>query len=207
MGDSFWRPPSSSLLWGRPWSRGAAVLPQNFDSSAIAGNEAEDAIAVNPTNPSNIVTQSTLPGPVSGLSSNVSFNGGRTWTRGVIGGPGDPLGEICCDQQLAWDQYGNLWMVYLLSANAMCRSRSRPTAGERSGRSSSSRPDSATSRRSRSDRTASGSASRTFLERGSRLSARTSRGSGSSGASAPRRAFPHTGTATTGTLLSARTDK
>ena len=92
---------------------GAAVLPTNFDSSAMPGNEAEDAIALNPTDPSNVVTTSTLPGPVSGLSRNVSFNGGRTWTRGVIGGPGDPLGEICCDQQMAWDRFGNLWMVYL----------------------------------------------------------------------------------------------
>jgi hypothetical protein len=92
---------------------GAAVLPMNFDSSAMRGNEAEDAIAVNPTDPSNVVTMSTLPGPVSGLFRGVSFNGGRTWTRGVIGGPGDPLGEICCDQQLAWDRFGNLWMVYL----------------------------------------------------------------------------------------------
>jgi hypothetical protein len=92
---------------------GAAVLPMNFDSSAMSGNEAEDAIAVNPTDPSNVVTMSTLPGPVSGLFRGASFNHGRTWTRGVIGGAGDPLGEICCDQQLAWDRFGNLWMVYL----------------------------------------------------------------------------------------------
>jgi hypothetical protein len=96
---------------------GAAALPNNFDSSALAGNEAEDAIAVNPTNPSNVVTMATLPDVVAGLSSNVSFNGGRTWTRQVIGAAGDPLGEICCDQQLAWDRFGNLWMVYLLNAN------------------------------------------------------------------------------------------
>jgi hypothetical protein len=94
---------------------GAAVLPTNFDSSVMLGNEAEDAIAVNPTNPSNVVTMSTLPGPVSGLFRGASFNGGRSWTRGVIGGPGDPLGEICCDQQLAWDRFGNLWMAYLAS--------------------------------------------------------------------------------------------
>jgi hypothetical protein len=105
------------IALGTAMIAGAAPLPTNFDSSAMIGNEAEDAIAVNPTNPSNVVTMSTLPGPVAGLSSNVSFNGGRSWRRGVIGGPGDPLGEICCDQQLAWDSFGNLWMVYLLSAN------------------------------------------------------------------------------------------
>src|SRR2546428_2450271 len=92
---------------------GAAVLPANFDSSARPGNEAEDAIAANPTNPSNVVTMATLPDVVSGLFVGVSFNGGRSWTRRVIGRPGDPLGEICCDQQLAWDRFGNLWMADL----------------------------------------------------------------------------------------------
>ena len=92
-----------------------AVGPTNINTSAALGNEAEDAIAVNPTNPSNIVTMATLPdaGVVSGLFEGVSFDGGSTWTRQVIG-TGKPLGEICCDQQLAWDRFGNLWMVYLL---------------------------------------------------------------------------------------------
>src|SRR5207237_1515600 len=91
--------------------------PPNYNSSAAPGNEAEDAIAVNPTNPSNVVTMSTLPDVPSGLFEGVSFNGGRTWTRRVIGTPGDPLGNICCDQQLAWDRFGNLWMTYLLITN------------------------------------------------------------------------------------------
>jgi hypothetical protein len=87
-------------------------IPPNFDTSAQPGNEAEDAIAVNPTDPSNIVTMSTLPGPPLGLFEGVSFNGGQTWTRMTIGDD-DDLGIICCDQQLAWDAFGNLWMVYL----------------------------------------------------------------------------------------------
>jgi hypothetical protein len=92
----------------------AAALPANFDSSAARGNEAEDAIAVNPTNPANVVTMSTLPDAISGLFEGVSFNGGKTWTRRVIGA-GDALGDICCDEQLAWDRFGNLWMTYLLN--------------------------------------------------------------------------------------------
>jgi len=97
---------------------GAAVprVPPNFDSSAMHGNEAEDAIAINPVNPSNIVTMSTLPDVVSGLFEGVSFDGGKTWTRRVIG-TGAPLGEICCDEQLAWDRFGNLWMTYLVNTN------------------------------------------------------------------------------------------
>jgi hypothetical protein len=93
-------------------------LSPNLDSSALPGNEAEDAIAVNPTNTSNVVTMSTLSDVISGLSVNVTFNAGRTWARRVIGNSaGDPLGDICCDQQLAWDRFGNLWMTYLVNEN------------------------------------------------------------------------------------------
>jgi len=93
-----------------------AAIPTNVDTSFAHGNEAEDAIAVNPTNPQNIVVMSTLPGVSSGLFEGVSFDGGHTWNRKVIGRGGD-LGKICCDQQLAWDSYGNLWMVYLLNTD------------------------------------------------------------------------------------------
>jgi hypothetical protein len=82
----------------------AAGPPQNFDVTAMTGNEAEDAIAVNPTNPSNVGAMSTLPDVPSGLGVGVSFDSGHTWLRSVIGAAGDPLGEICCDQQLAWDR-------------------------------------------------------------------------------------------------------
>jgi hypothetical protein len=96
----------------------ASPLGTNYDTSAMAGNEAEDAIAVNPTNASNVVTMSTLPDTVQGLSVNVTFDGGASWARRVIGSTtGDPLGDICCDEQLAWDHFGNLWMTYLLNSN------------------------------------------------------------------------------------------
>ena len=96
----------------------AAPIPTNFNVTAMSGNEAEDAIAVNPTNPSNVVAMSTLPDVVAGLAVGVSFDGGGTWARSVIGASAaDPLGEICCDQQLAWDRFGNLWMVYLVNTS------------------------------------------------------------------------------------------
>ena len=96
----------------------AAGPSPNLNVTAMAGNEAEDAIAVNPTNPSNVVAMSTLPDVVAGLAVGVSFNGGRTWARRVIGSTAaDPLGDICCDQQLAWDRFGNLWMTYLVNSN------------------------------------------------------------------------------------------
>jgi hypothetical protein len=91
-------------------------IPQNIDASQASGNEAEDAIAINPTNPSNIVAMSIPLSEDSGLFEAVSFDGGQTWTRQIIGN-GDNLGEICCDEQLAWDEFGNLWMVYLLNTD------------------------------------------------------------------------------------------
>src|SRR5437764_463634 len=94
----------------------AAPIP-NCNVTAMPGNEAEHAIAVNPTNPSNVVAMSTLPDVVAGLAVGVSINGGSTWSRRVIGTAGDPLGEICCDQQLAWDRFGNLWMTYLVNTS------------------------------------------------------------------------------------------
>jgi hypothetical protein len=96
----------------------SAPLPANVDTSTLSGNEAEDAIAVNPTKPSNVVTMSSLADVPAGLSVNVTFNGGGTWASRVIGSStSDPLGDICCDQQLAWDRFGNLWMTYLLNSS------------------------------------------------------------------------------------------
>jgi BNR/Asp-box repeat protein len=109
-----------ALAWlvssGMPAGARPRQVPQNIDASQASGNEAEDAIAVNPTNPSNIVAMSIPLSEDSGLFEAVSFDGGQTWTRQIIGN-GDNLGEICCDQQLAWDEFGNLWMVYLLNTD------------------------------------------------------------------------------------------
>ena len=91
---------------------GAAPIPRNVDISRAHGNEGEHAIAVNPTNPQNIVVMSTLPDAPFGLFEAVSFDGGHTWTTRVIG-DGDRLGKACCDEQLAFDRFGNLWMAYL----------------------------------------------------------------------------------------------
>ena len=96
----------------------AAGPVANLNVTAMPGNEAEDAIAVNPTNPSNVVAMSTLPDVVAGLAVGVSVDSGHTWARRVIGAStADPLGAICCDQQLAWDRFGNLWMTYLVNTN------------------------------------------------------------------------------------------
>ena len=92
--------------------------PTNVDVSQRHLNESEEAIAVNPTNPDNIVIVSNVGHGEAGLSAGmfegVSFDAGKTWTRKLIAlGGNDPLGDGCCDPSLSFDRYGNLFMTYL----------------------------------------------------------------------------------------------
>src|SRR5215472_13187395 len=95
-----------------------AAAPANADISQRHFNASEEAIAVNPTNPDNIVTVTNVghreAGLAAGMFEGVSFDGGKTWTTRLIAlGAGDPLGDACCDPSLSFDQYGNLFMTYL----------------------------------------------------------------------------------------------
>src|SRR6266704_971490 len=95
-----------------------AAPPVNVDVSQRHLNESEEAIAVNPVNPSNIVTVTNVghveAGLTAGMFEGVSFDGGKTWTRKLIAlGGGDPLGDGCCDPSLSFDSHGNLFMTYL----------------------------------------------------------------------------------------------
>jgi hypothetical protein len=91
------------------WKAGAvlaaalASIPANIDVSELAGNQAENAIAINPTDPSNIVAiavQVSSRNESQGLFEGVSFDGGRTWTRQVIG-TGGPLDDLF--QGMPWE--------------------------------------------------------------------------------------------------------
>jgi hypothetical protein len=91
-----------------------AAPPVNVDISRRHTNESEEAIAVNPTNPNNIVEVSNVDFPDAGMLEGVSFDGGQTWTTKLIGS-GDNLGDACCDPSLSFDQYGNLFLTYLFN--------------------------------------------------------------------------------------------
>src|ERR1700761_1380482 len=107
------------VMAAAPAAAGGPVLrhpPRNIDVSQMAGNHAEDAVAINPTDPRNVVAVSVASSRQAGLFEGVTFDGGRTWHRTVIG-TGGALGEICCDEALAWDHYGNLWLSYLINEN------------------------------------------------------------------------------------------
>jgi hypothetical protein len=96
----------------------AVPSPTNVDVSQRHLNESEEAVAVNPTNPDNVVILTNVGHTEAGLTAGmflaVSFDGGTTWTRRLVGlGSGDPLGDACCDPSLSFDEHGNLFMTYL----------------------------------------------------------------------------------------------
>ncbi|HEV2581282.1 MAG TPA: hypothetical protein VGT44_10570, partial [Ktedonobacteraceae bacterium] len=89
-----------------------ASIPTNIDVSQRLTNESEETVAVNPTNPKNIVIVTNVDHPAAGMFEGVSFDGGATWTTKLIGN-NDNLGDACCDPSLSFDNYGNLFMTYL----------------------------------------------------------------------------------------------
>jgi BNR/Asp-box repeat. len=90
----------------------AATTPLNVDVSQRPTSESEDTVAVNPKDPKNVVVVSNIEGAAPGLFVGVSFDGGSTWARRIIAN-NDNLGDACCDPSLAFDEYGNLFLVYL----------------------------------------------------------------------------------------------
>src|SRR5439155_24767355 len=96
--------------------RGGSKVPPNVDVSRRVGNESEETIAVNPTDPQNIVTVANVAEGVSGMFEGVSFDGGQTWKTSIIADEPNSsigLGDSCCDPSLSFDEYGNLFLTYL----------------------------------------------------------------------------------------------
>ena len=104
--------PSQAHAAGASRQLGLASIPTNFDVSQRLTNESEETVAVNPTNPNNIVIVTNVAHPAAGMFEGVSFDGGATWATKLIG-DNDNLGDACCDPSLSFDQYGNLFMTYL----------------------------------------------------------------------------------------------
>src|SRR5438445_12617788 len=89
-----------------------ATTPLNVDVSQRHTSESEDTVAVNPKNPKNVVIVSNIEGAAPGLFAAVSFDGGATWATRIIAN-NDNLGDACCDPSLSFDEFGNLFLVYL----------------------------------------------------------------------------------------------
>ena len=90
---------------------GPPVPGPNIDISRLANNEAETSVAINPRDPRNVVVASNVQ-VGDGLVVGVSRDGGATWTTRPVG-DGDALGVACCDPSLAFDDFGNLFLIYL----------------------------------------------------------------------------------------------
>src|SRR5258706_10431523 len=104
---------TAALTAGSVSAGGAATTtPLNVDVSQRSTSESEQTIAVNPTNPKNVVIVTNIEGAAPGLFAAVSFDGGSTWAKRIIGN-NDNLGDACCDPSLAFDEYGNLFLTYL----------------------------------------------------------------------------------------------
>src|SRR5215510_3941710 len=91
--------------------------PQNVDVSQRVGNESEEAIAVNPTNPNNIVIFTNIAEGVNGIFLANIFDRGKTWNKRIVGEGNDVFGDTCCDPSLSFDEYGNLFMTYLYNVD------------------------------------------------------------------------------------------
>src|SRR5438105_15265711 len=76
---------AQGALTGAPASARTPTGPVNIDVSQRAGNESEETVAVNPRNPKNIVIVTNIAEGVSGMFAAVSFDGGQTWARRIIG--------------------------------------------------------------------------------------------------------------------------
>src|ERR1041384_6596566 len=102
--------------------------PPNVNVSQRAGNESEEAIAVNPTNPQNIVIFTNIAEGANGMFLAVSFDGGQTWNKRIVGEGTDVFGDTCCDPSLSFDEYGNLFMTRSEKRRVgkECRSRWSP---------------------------------------------------------------------------------
>ncbi|WP_127355173.1 sialidase family protein [Actinacidiphila soli] len=109
------------MVAGLGLSVGIAVPAQAATVGAVvnvtrsAGNQAEGAIAVDPTNPSRLAAVSNNgDGAGDGMTAAYSTDSGATWThRTIADGSNGSLPKACCDPSLSWDDFGNLFLVYM----------------------------------------------------------------------------------------------
>src|SRR5262245_61726745 len=84
------------------------VAGPNIDVSNLAGYQGETTIAINPTNPANMIAGSNNGGPSSILGVTEAYwtkDGGNTWTAVDLGGLGDP--------GVAFDRAGNAYFSFI----------------------------------------------------------------------------------------------
>ena len=91
------------------------VVGPNVNISRAAGYQAEEAIAINPTNPMNLFAFSNTSG--NALFGATSFDGGTTWATRLVA-TGTDIRAACCDPSTQFDRFGNLFITYVDSGRA-----------------------------------------------------------------------------------------
>jgi regulation of enolase protein 1 (concanavalin A-like superfamily) len=104
-----------------PPPTGTLTVGANVNATKQGGNQVETEIAINPTNPNNVVivgVDSNNNG--SALVISRSFDGGKTWTRSSLGSAQDKLSGSTprVDPHLTFDRFGNLYVVYEVAASS-----------------------------------------------------------------------------------------
>ena len=89
----------------------APLASPNVNITRLGGNQSEAAIAIDPTDPSNVVEFSNRERG-AGMVLAHSADGGATWDVSTFA-QDDRFGRACCDPTLSWDGYGNLFMAWL----------------------------------------------------------------------------------------------
>ncbi len=102
---------SSQAAVGAPRRAPTATPAPNVNITRLGGNQSEAAIAIDPTDPTNVVEFSNRERGAGMILAN-STDGGATWNVRPFAHD-DRYGKACCDPTLSWDAYGNLFMAWL----------------------------------------------------------------------------------------------
>jgi hypothetical protein len=94
----------------------ANPIPANINLTRMRGNQAEGAVAVDPTNANRIFILSNIDRG-DGLFTARSSDGGVHWSKTVIADGSDGLVPACCDPSAVFDEFGNLFVGYINSDN------------------------------------------------------------------------------------------
>lgn len=88
-----------------------AVAPTVVNVTQRTTNQAEEAVAVNRNDPTQVVIASNLASGY-GIFVAHSSDGGATWAHTVLGNR-DEFGLACCDPTVTWDKFGNVFLAWL----------------------------------------------------------------------------------------------
>ncbi|HLJ93972.1 MAG TPA: PKD domain-containing protein, partial [Gemmataceae bacterium] len=104
--------PRLEMLEDRTLPSLAAAVGPNVDVIKLTGNQHTSAIAINPTNFKNLVVAAAEE-TTSGIVVATSQDGGATWSSRQAATGTDGLTAAFGDPQVAFDNFGNLFLSYL----------------------------------------------------------------------------------------------